>query len=126
MNGGRLVICNLQATPLDALATLVIHAKCDDIMELLMQKLSYQIPSWQMKKRIEISLVEDGTKVSLRGVDETRQPFHLFNKITLNGLGADKEFPSAAQKKQPYKYTMPEETKRPETFSATIEFMGHY
>lgn len=45
-NGGRLVICNLQQTPLDHLAALVIHAKCDDIMELLMQKLAYQIPKW--------------------------------------------------------------------------------
>ena len=45
-NGGRLVICNLQKTPLDHLATLVIHAKCDDIMKLLMKKLGYQIPTW--------------------------------------------------------------------------------
>ena len=45
-NGGNLVICNLQKTPTDHLATLVIHAKCDDIMKLLMQKLQYQIPVW--------------------------------------------------------------------------------
>ena len=38
-NGGNVVICNLQKTPTDHLATLVIHAKCDDIMKLLMQKL---------------------------------------------------------------------------------------
>ena len=62
-NGGRLVICNLQTTPLDHMATLVIHAKCDDVMEMLMRKLSYQIPTWQMKKRLEVSLVEDGAKV---------------------------------------------------------------
>jgi len=53
-NGGRLVIINLQATPLDSLATLIIHAKCDDVMEMLMQKLSYQIPKWQMKKWLEV------------------------------------------------------------------------
>ena len=97
MNGGRLVICNLQKTPLDHLATLVIHAKCDDIMKLLMQKLSYQIPTWQMKKRIEVSLVEQGSKVQLRGIDDTRQPFHLFEKIEVLGLSANtsKTFPSA-------------------------------
>ena len=54
---------NLQETPLDAMATLVIHAKCDDVMQMLMQKLSYQIPTWQMKKRLEVSLIEDGAKV---------------------------------------------------------------
>ena len=40
-NGGRLVIINLQTTPLDNLATLVINAKCDDVMRMLMQKLAY-------------------------------------------------------------------------------------
>ena len=63
MNGGNLVICNLQATPLDHLAALVIHAKCDTVMELLMKKLNYQIPAWQMKKRLEVSLIEDAAKV---------------------------------------------------------------
>ena len=63
MNGGRLVIVNLQETPLDAMATLVIHAKCDDVMQMLMQKLGYQIPTWQMKKRLEVSLIDDGAKV---------------------------------------------------------------
>ena len=54
--GGSLVICNLQKTPLDNAAALCIYAKCDDIMEKLMKKLDYQIPKWQMKKRIEVSL----------------------------------------------------------------------
>ena len=38
-NGGKLVICNLQKTPLDQFATLCIYAKCDDIMVALMKKL---------------------------------------------------------------------------------------
>ena len=63
LNGGRLVICNLQSTPLDHLATLVIHAKCDDVMAMLMQKLAYQIPTWQMKKRLEVSFIDDGSKI---------------------------------------------------------------
>jgi hypothetical protein len=32
-------------------------------MRLLMEKLSYQIPTWQMKKRLEISLIENGAKL---------------------------------------------------------------
>ena len=125
INGGRLVICNLQSTPLDNLATLVIHAKCDDIMRLLMEKLGYQIPAWQMKKRLEVSLIEDGNKVQLRGVDETRQPFHLFQEIKVSGFQNTeaKSFPSNAQKKQPYKYTLPSQ---PEQFQVELQFMGHY
>ena len=41
LKGGNLVICNLQKTPLDNLATLCIYEKCDVIMELLMKKLGY-------------------------------------------------------------------------------------
>ena len=93
-NGGRLVICNLQKTPLDHLATLVIHAKCDDIMKGLMEKLAYQIPVWQMKKRLEVSLVQDGSKVQFRGVDDTRQPFTLFKKVEVTGIAAKKSWPS--------------------------------
>jgi len=108
VNGGRLVICNLQKTPLDSFATLVIHAKCDDVMKMVMEKLSYQIPVWQMKKRIEVKLLENGSKVQLRGVDDTRQPFHLFEKITVEGLtaNASKVFPSTQQKKQPYTFDL--------------------
>ena len=40
-NGGNLVICNLQKTPIDDYATMVIHAKCDDVMRLLFEKLGY-------------------------------------------------------------------------------------
>jgi len=76
--GGNLVIVNLQKTPIDDAATMVIHAKCDDVMKMLIAKMGYQIPVWQMKKRLEVSLVEAGSKISLRGVDELRQPFHLF------------------------------------------------
>ena len=125
-NGGRLVICNLQKTPLDNLATLVIHAKCDDIMKLLMKKLGYQIPTWQIKKRLEVSLVDEGKKVQLRGVDETRQPFHLFKTIKVHGLrNTTSTFPSDNQKKQPYKSTIPEEAKV-EQFKVELQSMGHY
>jgi len=38
--GGNLVIVNLQKTPLNAYASLVIHAKIDDMFELLMKELN--------------------------------------------------------------------------------------
>ena len=39
-----------------------------------------------MKKRLECKLIENGTKLELRGVDENRQPFHLFKQIDIIGL----------------------------------------
>jgi len=44
-NKGHLVICNLQKTPYDKYAALVIRAKTDHVMELLFQELALVIPS---------------------------------------------------------------------------------
>jgi NAD-dependent SIR2 family protein deacetylase len=45
-NGGNLVMINLQKTPIDGHATLILNGKCDDIMRLLMKKLDYDVPVW--------------------------------------------------------------------------------
>jgi len=42
--GGNLVIVNLQKTPLDDAATMIIHARIDELMEKLMGELNIQIP----------------------------------------------------------------------------------
>ena len=42
--GGKLIIVNLQATPLDGDAALLIRAKCDDVMRLLLEKLGAPTP----------------------------------------------------------------------------------
>ncbi|CAM6083989.1 unnamed protein product [Calypogeia fissa] len=39
-NGGRVVIVNLQNTPLDPRASLVIRATCDQVMQMLLEELS--------------------------------------------------------------------------------------
>mmetsp|Transcript_48941 Transcript_48941/g.138202 ORF Transcript_48941/g.138202 Transcript_48941/m.138202 type:complete len:290 (+) Transcript_48941:724-1593(+) len=52
--GGRLVIVNLMRTPLDGHADLVIHAKCDTVMELLMEELAIDIPTFKLQRKFEI------------------------------------------------------------------------
>ena len=46
----RLVIVNLQCTPLDSVAQLRIFAKCDDVSKLLMSKLGLTIPEFRLKR----------------------------------------------------------------------------
>ncbi len=53
---GKMVIINLQKTPKDKQANLVIHAKCDIVMEKLMQKLKLDIPVYHSLKSIYIIL----------------------------------------------------------------------
>lgn len=43
-NGGKLVIVNLQKTPHHPYAALAIHAKIDEMFEILMKKLEMKIP----------------------------------------------------------------------------------
>ena len=90
--GGNLIICNLQKTPLDKYATLCIHAKCDDIMELLMKKLGYEIPAWQMKRRLNVALAKDVKELQVKGVDANGAVYSLFKevKVTLPGDVATK------------------------------------
>lgn len=42
-NGGKLVIVNLQHTPFDGRASLVIHARCDEVMRLLAEELDLEV-----------------------------------------------------------------------------------
>ena len=48
--GKRLVIVNLQATPLDRVCKLRIFAKCDDVSKILMSKLGLEIPEFRLKR----------------------------------------------------------------------------
>ena len=79
-----------------------------------------------MKKRLEASLVEQGSKVQLRGVDDTLKPFHLYKQIDVTGLAAKRTFPSRQQTQQPYRVTLPAEAERPANLSVELQFMGHY
>ncbi len=46
----RLVIVNLQRTPLDKFAALRVFAKCDDFTKLVMEKLGLEIPEFRLKR----------------------------------------------------------------------------
>ena len=50
--GGKLVIVNLQNTPKDKKASLVIHARCDEVMQQLMSQLQLPIPSYHRQDSV--------------------------------------------------------------------------
>ena len=52
---GKLVIINLQGTPLDGMAKLRIWGKVDDVMERLMEKLSLPVPAYKLHRYLQIS-----------------------------------------------------------------------
>lgn len=46
-NGGKLVIVNLQQTPLDETATIKLHSKCDEVLKEVMAQLKIPIPVYR-------------------------------------------------------------------------------
>eukprot|EP00005_Dracoamoeba_jomungandri_P008464 CAMPEP_0174262782 /NCGR_PEP_ID=MMETSP0439-20130205/15409_1 /TAXON_ID=0 /ORGANISM="Stereomyxa ramosa, Strain Chinc5" /LENGTH=570 /DNA_ID=CAMNT_0015347737 /DNA_START=27 /DNA_END=1739 /DNA_ORIENTATION=+ len=64
---GKLVIVNLQNTPLDHLAYSHIYQKTDVVMKGLCERLGITIPKWRLKRRCEIGVspADDGVKNKL-------------------------------------------------------------
>lgn len=66
-SNGRLVICNLQKTPYDDRADIVIHSKTDEILSFLMQELNLPIPDNLYEFQFTVSVV-DGRKLLIHDV----------------------------------------------------------
>ncbi|CAF0751973.1 unnamed protein product [Rotaria sordida] len=81
--GGKLIIGNLQLTPLANLAKLNVHALCDDLMRGLMAKLDIPIPEWELHRRIRIT-IKDQT-LSIMGLDLNQDiAYTLFSTIKIS------------------------------------------
>ena len=115
-SGGKLVIVNLQATPLDGDATLLIRAKCDDVMGMLLEKLGAPPPPpFMLRRAVVIGNVPAApmaetpvaapvsTEVDLDTDDGPRAPSLLLrepagatDKTELFALGVEPEAAAAA------------------------------
>ena len=94
---------NLQKTPIDDHAALIIHGKIDDVMKLLMEKLEMPIPEFRRSYRLKVSLSNDSKTLSVMGVDANGACYTLFKTLTITGLSpAATTYPKTASQKQPY------------------------
>lgn len=108
----NLVIINLQKTPFtDFPGVLNIYAKIDDVFELLMKKLSYEIPEYRLERHIKIQVQTDKeTKAetyTVSGVDKHLDAFDFLTDIKVNDQ--DKQSTMQIDKKYVYDY-MSDET----------------
>ena len=117
---GRLVIVNLQATPLDYCAALRINAFCDTVMQMVMQKLELETPVFQLIRRVRVTKTEDKGKtfISGRGVDSNGSPFQLYKQVDMKvGTGATKSI-----KMDQFKFEVP----KTGNLALTLHPQGHY
>ncbi|CAG9330416.1 unnamed protein product [Blepharisma stoltei] len=87
--GGKLVIVNLQRTPLDDSADMVINAFCDTVMEKLMGILNLEIPRFKIVRYLKVSkTADDGrSQIACEGIDSDETPFSYLKRITAKYSG---------------------------------------
>ncbi|KAM7189023.1 DHS-like NAD/FAD-binding domain containing protein [Naviculisporaceae sp. PSN 640] len=86
-SGRKLVICNLQSTPIDRLATLRVFAKTDELMVRVMEKLGVEIPAFILRRRLVVEVkVDGGTErhsVRVYGLDVDDTPASFLKSVRL-------------------------------------------
>ena len=80
-NGKKLVIVNLQKTPLDDYAKFVIHAFCDVVIEKLMEKLNLEIPEFRLKRYVKIT--RENEMIRIEGVEADDSPFYFIRRLSI-------------------------------------------
>ncbi|TGJ80923.1 hypothetical protein E0Z10_g7827 [Xylaria hypoxylon] len=70
--GAKLVICNLQSTPIDGLSDIRVFAKTDDLMIRVMAKLDLPISAFILRRRLVIQMEtgeNERQQLAVRGID---------------------------------------------------------
>lgn len=94
---GKLIIVNLQATPLDKYAYLRINGLCDDVMRRLAAKLELKVRDFILKRLISFKINKE-TDLEFRGIDIREVPFTFFKSVSAKIHGK----PAQALKGEPY------------------------
>ncbi|KAI3531896.1 NAD-dependent deacetylase sirtuin-7 [Colletotrichum filicis] len=122
-NGGTLVICNLQSTPLDDLSEeLRVWATTDDLMDRVMEKLEIPIPRFVLRRRlvVEVEAVgEERYQLTARGVDVDGTPASFLQSVRMQGN-------RRVARTEPFKIPFRGEVVGETEVKVELEFMGHY
>lgn len=74
----KMIICNLQPTPKDKKANLIIHSKIDDLIEALFIELGYSVPDYILNEKYVIDHTFDKSndkwKIVVRGENAYEAP----------------------------------------------------
>jgi hypothetical protein len=78
---GRLVIINLQATPLDKIAYMRINGLCEDVIKRLAVKLDLKVRDFILRRLISFR-INAKKEMEFRGIDKRGIPFSFFKKVS--------------------------------------------
>jgi hypothetical protein len=126
-SGGKLVIVNLQKTPLTRLAALHIHAGTDVVMEMLMQRLELPIPNFRLERRIIFG--RDSGEVFAKAVDVHAPDRETGVLCAVTWDGTVQEIPESQRTQAIWKFLahrVPEDRVNLGKLHPTLHFVGHY
>ncbi|KAK7447139.1 NAD-dependent deacetylase sirtuin-7 [Colletotrichum acutatum] len=122
-NGGTLVICNLQSTPLDHLSeALRVWATTDDLMVRVMEKLEIPIPRFVLRRRLVVEMMmtgEERYQLTARGVDVDGTPASFLQSVKMQGN-------RRVGRTEPFTISFRGEAVAEAEIKVELEFMGHY
>lgn len=124
--GGKLVIVNLQQTPLDSKA-LKINATTDKVMELLMERLGIPIPLFRLERRFLI--YQDGESVVARGVDVNDAEEETGVLCGVTWKGEPKPIPVSQRARAIWQHAVHQHLSCNldlKSMCPTLHFVGHY
>lgn len=126
-NGGKLVIVNLQKTPLTRLAEFQIHAPTDVVMEALMAHLCIPIPEFRLERRIIFGL--DGNDVYSKAVDVHAPDRETGVLCAVSWDGSVQDIPDYQRTQAVWKsiaHRTPQANVDISQLHPTLHFVGHY
>ena len=111
MNGGRIVLINLQKTGFEEFCEargMVIHEMCDKVMNMLMAKLEMPIPEFHRFYRVRLTMrADDNSRMHITGIDSNGDCYTIFKSIMLTGLNASAvKYPKTTTEKQPFDHAI--------------------
>ena len=118
----KLVICNLQPTPLDELADMRVHAESDDLMILVMLKLGISIPRFILRRRlaVKVTLAQNGAaSVLVEGIDVDNTPLSFLRSVRL-------QYNRRHLLAEPFLFKLRGVPEAGTMLKLDLEFMGHY
>ncbi|KAI1383069.1 DHS-like NAD/FAD-binding domain-containing protein [Hypoxylon trugodes] len=118
----KLAICNLQDTPLDALADWRIHSKADELMVRVMEKLDIPIPPFILRRRLLVGMEpteNDRRQLKVVGIDWDGTPATFLHSVKL-------EYNRRVARSEPFIINFRGDVDVGTELKLELTFMGHY
>lgn len=124
--GARVVIVNLQKTPLNKKCSMEVHSTIDDLVLGVMKRLGLEVPSFTLKRCFAVDVTTDS--LTIQGLDPfTKSPYSFLKGVGIKLPTLQSNFQID---KEPFRVRFPQHVTLskdvPLSVSLTLTFQGHY